>query len=452
MKKRNKWWWFIALAIIVLGVFFWYNSVNKKVGTELTVKVTQGEFEVIVAVTGELQAKNFENIYGPDFQSSPNAFRWMEYKIQDLISEGTIVKKGDYIAEIDRTSARNAITDIEERIERQEVQLNTVRMDTSIQLTGLRDEILNRLLIIKEIGIKLAQSTYEPPATIQMIESEMERAQRVLEQQRRVYKLREQHCKNWMYDTERTLNLLNRQHQQMLDILDKFTVRSPTTGMVIYRRERSGQKRRAGSNINPNDNVVATLPDLSVMMSKNYVNEIDISKVKEGQHARVSVDAFPNKKFTGTVTSVANIGEQLANTDAKVFEVMIDINESDPIMRPSMTTSNHIIISTISNATYVSIDAIYSQDSIPFVYTKNRTKQIVLLGESNENEIVVEQGLSVGDEIYVSIPENSVTWKMTGEELIPVIKQRALEQKKAREEQELQANEERRLRLQRRQR
>jgi len=440
-------WLSIFIVLIIVG-FFWYSRINTKIGGDLTVKVVQGEFEVLVAVTGELQAKDFENIFGPDFQSAPYAFRWMEYKIQDLIPEGTIVRKGDYIAEIDRTNAKNSITDMEERIERQEVQFNTVQMDTSIQLTGLRDEILNRNLIIKDIKLRISQSQFEPPATIQLLQSELERAQRALEGQHRVYKLREQHCKNWMYDTERSLNNYRRTHEQMLGILDQFTIFAPTSGMVIYRRERSGQKRRIGSTINPNDNVVATLPDLSVMMSKVFVNEIDISKVKEGQEVRLGVDAFPEKKFNGMVTTVSNIGEQLANTDAKVFEVMIEIKESDPIMRPSMTTSNHIVINSVQDVTFVSIDAIYSQDSIPFVYTKNQTKQIVVLGVVNDNEIIVEQGLSAGDEVYVSIPEKSETWKTTGEELIPVIRERALEQKKAQEELERQTYEERRARLQ----
>jgi hypothetical protein len=95
---------------------------------------------------------------------------------------------------------------------------------------------------------------------------------------------------------------------------------------------------------------------------------------------------------------------------------MIEINESNPIMRPSMTTSNAIVIKTMTDVTYVSINAIYSQDSIPFVYTTNHTKQKVVLGERNENKIIVKQGLSPGDGVYITVPENSATWKMVGEE------------------------------------
>jgi len=125
--------------------------------------------------------------------------------------------------------------------------------------------------------------------------------------------------------------------------------------MVIYYKEWGGDKRKVGSSISAWDLTVATLPDLSAMNSKCYVNEIDISKVKAGQKVRISVDAFPEKKYTGVVTYVANIGEQLPNADAKVFEVTIKVNEYDPILRPAMTTGNLIeIANTRINSSFLS--------------------------------------------------------------------------------------------------
>ena len=59
-----------------------------------------------------------------------------------------------------------------------------------------------------------------------------------------------------------------------------FTITAPASGMVIYKKEWSGNKRKVGSTINPFDRVVATLPDLTSMLSKTYVNEIDVSKIK----------------------------------------------------------------------------------------------------------------------------------------------------------------------------
>ncbi len=66
--------------------------------------------------------------------------------------------------------------------------------------------------------------------------------------------------------------------------------------------------------------MVALLPDLSKMITKTYVNEIDISKVRVGQPVKISIDAFPDREYNGIVTEVANIGEQRPGSDAKVLK------------------------------------------------------------------------------------------------------------------------------------
>jgi hypothetical protein len=200
--------------------------------------------------------------------------------------------------------------------------------------------------------------------------------------------------------------------------------------MIIYKRDRMGAKRKIGSSISPWDNVVATLPDMSTMISKTYVNEIDVSKVKTGQRVEIIVDAFPEKSYTGTVTSVANIGEQLPNADAKVFEVQIEVDGSDPILRPSMTTGNKIVTKTINDVIYIPLESVQAgPDSIPFVYLKNGTRQVVVLGESNENNVVIEQGLQSGAQVYLSTPLKPENFKLVGVELVSVIKEREKEKK-----------------------
>ena len=140
--------------------------------------------------------------------------------------------------------------------------------------------------------------------------------------------------------------------------------------MVIYKKEWRGNKRKVGSTINPMDRVVATLPDLTSMISKTYVNEIDVSKMKPGQKVNITIDAFPKKAFTGTVSFVANIGEKLPNTNDKVFEVQIRVDGSDPALRPSMTTGNKIIITT-SMMRFIFQSNVYRPESTVFrLFTK----------------------------------------------------------------------------------
>jgi hypothetical protein len=267
----------------------------------------------------------------------------------------------------------------------------------------------------------------------------VDKANRSLEQAIRGYALKVEQAKSDMRKMKTDVEEERQRVSDIQNLLANFIIKAPSDGMIIYKRDRSGAKRKVGSSVSPWDNVVATLPDMSSMISKTYVNEIDVSKVKTGQKVEIIIDAFPEKAYTGVVTSVANIGEQLPNADAKVFEVLIDVNESDPILRPSMTSGNKIITKTISDVTYIPLESVQSgTDSIPFVYKKNGARQIVVLGESNENNVIVEQGLEAGTPVYLSTPEKPEGFKLIGEELISVIK----EKEKAKKAEELRIREE----------
>jgi multidrug resistance efflux pump len=423
----------VVVAIILLVVIGKVSS--KKDIANLYAESQRGQFDIVVTTTGELQAKKSADIFGPEFTQSRN-IRAMDIKITDMVPEGTEVKKGDYVATLDRTSFDNSLKDELERLVTQETNLEMKILDTAVTLSNLRDNIKNQRFTVEEAAITLQQSKYEPPTTIRQAEISLDKATRSLDQSIRGYSLRVEQAKS---DMRNIKNNLTEQRQRVSDlqtVLSKFIINAPSDGMIIYKRDRMGAKRKVGSSISPWDNVVATLPDMTSMISKTYVNEIDVSKVKAAQVVEIVVDAFPEKSYTGMVTTVANIGEQLPNADAKVFEVLIEVNESDPILRPSMTTGNKIITKTISDVTFIPLESVQAgPDSIPFVYMKNGTRQVVVLGESNENNVVIEQGLEPGIQIYLSTPEEPEGFKLVGEELITVIKER--EQAKKDEEMRL---------------
>jgi HlyD family secretion protein len=427
----------VALVAIIFLIAIG-KAAKKKDVANLYVEAKKGQFEIVVSTTGELQAENSADIKGPDFTQS-RQIRAADIKITDLVPEGTQVKAGDFIATLDRTSFDNTLKDELERLTTQEANLEVKMLDTAVTLSDLRDNIKNLKFSVEEAGITLEQSKFEPPTTIRQAEISLDKAKRSLEQAIKGYSLKIEQARSDMKTIKFNLSEQRQRVSDLQAILSKFTIYAPADGMVIYKRDRTNAKRKVGSSISPWDNVVATLPDMSSMISKTYVNEIDVSKVKAGQKVELLVDAFPEKSYTGVVTSVANIGEQLPNADAKVFEVVVKLNGSDPILRPSMTTGNQIVTKTIEDVTYVPLESVQlGPDSIPFVYTKKGAKQIVVTGEENENNVVIEQGLEAGAVIYLSTPEKADNFKLAGQDLIAVnqerVKAKKEEEKKAREE------------------
>jgi len=127
------------------------------------------------------------------------------------------------------------------------------------------------------------------------------------------------------------------------------------------------------------------------------------------QKVKVTLDAYPDKKLSGIVTAVANVGEQNPKSDAKVFEVSIQINEKDTTLRPSMTTGNNIIVGKLKNVLFIPLEAIHHDgDSLTYTFIKDGLsfiKREIIVGQTNENNAVIKKGLNKGEMVYLSLPE-----------------------------------------------
>ncbi len=432
MKRRTLLAIVIPVAVILALVLYSVLS-GKEKETVLEAEVEQGKFEIAVMVTGELQAIRETEIQAPAQLRSRN-LRIRSVLIQSLIPEGTEVDSGQWVATLDRSEADNSLKDMLDRLETQESEYTRTKLDTTMQLRELRDQLVNLRFAMEEAEITVEQSQYEPPATIRQAQIELEKATRAYEQAESNYDLQVQQARANMREAELNMARERRSVEEMQDVLQKFDIYAPASGMVIYKTDFRGEKRTEGSEVNTFDLAVATLPDLSTMVSMTYVNEIDISKIKVGQQVRVGVDAFPEKKFTGEVMEVANIGQQLQNTDAKVFEVRIELNEKDTILRPSMTTSNQVVTQVLDSVLFIPLEAVHANDSLTYVFTRGGKKQVVVLGESNENFIVVDMGLKKGDKLYLSMPDNPENFTYAGLELREEIDRRKAEEEQKRQE------------------
>lgn len=409
MKKNI----FITLGTLLLVIIALWYFLGRSEGSEQAIAVPAkfGEFRVLVVTSGELEAKNSEDIFGP---SGLREFRIWQVKINDIIPDGTVVDSGDYVAELDRSDLINQMKDIETELEKLQSQFTKTRLDTSLEMRNAREEQINLHYHLEELQLRHDQSMYEPPATLRQIQIELEKGQRSYKLAQSNYELKLEKARANMQEVTAILAQTERRYEQIKKILKQFTIYAPKSGMVIHRRNWDGSKQGIGSSIQTGwNNVVASLPNLTEMISKTYVNEIDISKVHTGQKVEIGVDAFPDKSYTGQVLEVANIGEQLRNSNAKVFEVRIVVNESDTILRPAMTTKNTIITNVIPDAVYIPLESVHPLDTISFVYRAGKqVRQEVRLGRSNENEIVVLEGLKEGDMLYLVPPDNADKWKL----------------------------------------
>lgn len=403
MKKR--YWLLGGLGLVLIAVLIYASGESDAEVEDIIVKAKRGEFIVDVTTSGELEARNSVEIMGPTGLRQARIF---QVEIKDMVDEGTTVEKGDYIAQLDQSEVINRIRDRETEVQQSLSRYTQTRLDTALELRQARDELINLEFAVEEQEIILSQSQYEPPATIKQAEINVDKARRAYQQAMENYKLKKEKAEAQMEEALAELTEDRREMEQLENLLKQFRILAPEPGMVIYKRTWNGTKKGVGSTIEAWDPVVATLPDLSRMISRTYVNEVDIRSIKTGQKVEIGLDAYPDKKLTGTVTDVANIGEQRPNSDAKVFQVNILINETDTTLRPAMTTSNRIISDKFDNVVHVPLECLRNQgDSLTYVVKKDGLgfiKQEVRIGQTNANEAIVLEGISEGTSLFLSTP------------------------------------------------
>jgi multidrug efflux pump subunit AcrA (membrane-fusion protein) len=147
------------------------------------------------------------------------------------------------------------------------------------------------------------------------------------------------------------------------------------------------------------------LPDLSAMVVKATVSEVDAAQVDSGQEVLVSLDAFPGMAYRGIVAKKGTLARRKEHgSKINVFDVDIDIIDKDENLKPGMSASGRIIVDHFSDVLSVPLDAVFERDGRTVVYLKNKKKREVEVGRRNDLNIEILSGLEGTEEICLVDP------------------------------------------------
>lgn len=407
----------VATATCLLVLYFYLRK-GEADYTQITTNVKRGTFTAFVFSSGQLESEKSASINIPEKLKDRN-LRIYELTITHMIEEGTLVDSGDYVATLDHTAVEEQIKLAQDEMDKLLTEYEDGKIDSNLNLSNQRDVIVNSHLDLAEKKIIMEESVYESPSIQKKASMDLDKAKRRLEQEQKAYILKK----------KQEINRVDRRYINYRQILDRslelqklfnaLEITAPKAGILTYFKFPWGEIIKTGSKVGPYNSVIATIPEMTNLISRTYINEIDISKVKVGQNVTIGIDAFPEKQLTGQVISVANIGQAMPNSDAKVFEVKIKIFGKDTQLKPSMTTSNAIEAGTFADTLMVLSDAVFENDSMKFVYLgkEHPVKQIVWLGDENENNVVVKKGLKEGDVVWLTEPEHAAELEFAGSDI-----------------------------------
>ncbi len=331
----------IVILIIIIGV-------NLKGGSRVEVevkRVEKGKIESQVSAPGEIHAIKEVNI-NSDI---------MGKLVKLYVEEGDWVKKGQILAKLDSTEQFAAY---ERAISN--TGANKADLEFKEQQYQRKKELYKKGLISKE--------NYENMSTaVEVARLNLDNARTEL---RRTKKR-----------------------------LDKTTIRSPISGTVMSINVEEGENVITGTMNNPGT-VLLTISNLDAMEMVADVNESEIPLLSFGDTAKVSIEAFPDTEFVGTVYKIASMPKRDLTSESGVVEFEVKINlPHHPGMLPGMSASADIITDIKDDVLRVPLQAIVTQKKEKGVFTiKDKRVEFVPVttGITEGRWAEVEEGLEEG--------------------------------------------------------
>ena len=394
----------VAVLFLVIVVALVSKNLSGTV-SEKYYNVERGKFEATLMCKGEINGIVSTPINMPTILGDRDLGIW-SLKILNLTQDGKYVKKGDFIMQLDASQIMSGMRQERQKLEKEEADLRNAKIDSAVTLTQLREEIKNAKLDLEYNKIDLEQSVYESNAYQRKAQMTYQKAENTVAKKQRDYLLEQNKLKMKVARSEESVNQSNEKIEKFQQAMLAARITAPEEGIVILGKSWDGKKYSKDGNISTwsYGPPIATLPDMSKVISETYVKEIDIAKVHEGDEVRVSFDALEGVEIKGKIKTIARIGEDHKDFDMKVFKVIIHLNETNEGLKPAMSSNNNIILTSEEEVLFVPIKAVYKENGESFVYIKTGSgpkKQNIETGMENDEFVLVKNGIEEGDLIIM---------------------------------------------------
>lgn len=386
----------IRLILSIVPILFLLGCSNPS-SDNMTIQY--GYFKATLTESGELHAVNSRMINMPDYN-----WRYGESKILAMLDEGTNVKKGDYVAQIDTSNILRILTETQSNLAISQADYKKLLIEQDSEMRQLESDLRSAKAAVSLAIVDTQSVLFEPKSKrersrleylkytidVRKLESKLKYARQIRREDKTIL------------ETKIKNNI--REIENARETIDRFTITAPADGMIEYRRRgRSRRKISIGEEFWPGEAIIG-LPDLSRMKASVMINETDVEKIKMGQPVSVRLDAFPQEAFPGKIVTISRMCryKDRDNKDIKVFDIEVMLEGTNIILRPGMTVSCEITIAELEDVYHIPVEYVQETEDGYKINVKrgSQEKEIkVKLGPRNAKEVVVYGELLQDDQL-----------------------------------------------------
>lgn len=368
------------------------SAAAEPAGPADTLVARRGALEPLLLLTGELEAVRSEKIYVPRTPLWRMPIRWME-------QDGALVRKGQKILELDNTQFTGDL-------EQKKLSRSSAENDLLRKQADVAGEMFEKEFALEKARIQLEK------ARIQAAVPEALRPRRdYQEDQLELARAEVQHAK-----AAEDLETLRRASEAEIDELrialertrdeiavaeqaiEALSLTAPRDGILVVAEDtREGRKLQVGDNVWVGLPVMS-IPDLTAMRVAARLSDVDDGRIRVGDAAVCTVDAYPELSFPGRVTEIAPVAqEERGDSLRRSYRVMVMLDRSDAErMRPGMSVKIEIRPGAIDGALIVPRAALDLSGDRPLARLADGSSTEITLGPCTARECVVDEGLAEG--------------------------------------------------------
>jgi HlyD family secretion protein len=388
---KTKWKIVVGTLLAVVAVGGTVASVRWSRSAQVTVQTAtaaKGDLTSIVTASGEIKPKTYTNL-GANAQG-----RVMELMVKegDHVRHGQIVARIESVqahadvdqqratiasAEADSTASEAGLKVQDDTIKTQRATIDRTKADLELaKINNDRYEQLYKAGVVAQADLDQRKSTYESQQA-GLREAELRLDQLISQRAQTVAQLQ---------STQRRVTQAQAGLTRLADILEKHDVVTPLDGIVTTLPVQIGETVVPGIQ-NSAASSIMTVADMSVVTAEVNVDETDIVNLQLGQKAEVTIDAIPNRTFTGHVTQIGNeailrstgqvaSSSATSSTEAKDFKVVVTLDNPPDEVRPGLSCTAKIVTATRKDVLNIPIQAltVRQQGELDDAAAKNKPK------------------------------------------------------------------------------
>jgi len=407
--KRRRW---LVIASVVLviasGGFAAVRMAAPSVSVP-TAEVKRGEFVDYVQLRGETKALKAVTVTAPFSIGG-------DLQIIKLARNGSMVKKGDVIVQLDTTKLKQDLAQNQSVLKSAEAEIEQVRSQG--RLTEEQDvtDLMKARYDVEEA--KLDASKQEIVSRIEGEESRLKVAD--AEQ-----KLREAEDKLKSDRASTAADVKGKQEKRDKALFDVregerkialMTLKAPSDGMVtLMHNWNSGGVFGGSAEFKEGDRAwpgaaIAELPDLSTLRVDARVGETDRSRLRVGQTATVRVDALPDREFTARlaqISALATLDFSSSWPFPRNFDLELGLDQSDSRLRPGMSATARVAVERLANSVLIPAEASFQKFGQNVAYVLRGSKfleRVIQVGRRGDGQLLVTSGLNPGERVALRDP------------------------------------------------